>query len=214
MIPLLVATPLFGFSLTPPLDLQAPLDDVAIFDTGAANDGEVWSAEELAQIEARSDFAMVHRIFGVATWVAMATTGVLGFIQYHDEYGLFASENDTPCAKNEAIIQDACTGVPLPHALAAGTTALLYATTFTLSLLMPDPVGLEPGSERANQLEVHKILRWVTFGGVLAQAILGATMSLMGDENFGTRQALATVHLGIGVATLSALSVAGAIMVF
>jgi hypothetical protein len=216
MIPLysaVMATPLFGLAL-PPLDLDA-IEPVAIYDTGAANDAaQEWTAEELERIETRTDLALVHRIFGVSTWVAMATTGVLGFIQYMDEYGFFASENDTPCARNEAIIQSACTGVPLPHAIAAGTTAVLYGTTFTLALLMPDPVGLEEGSERANQLELHKLLRWITFGGVLAQAVLGATISLIGDDAFDARQALATVHLGIGAATFATLSVAGAIMVF
>jgi hypothetical protein len=250
----LLATPLFGLSLSAPaLEPAANLSLVAAFaqldvsaDAELSTEGSDESeAEEpeadepgptrkkadakdaseddyREQTKKRNALVDVHRPLGIATWAAMTVTVGLGVIQYYNLYGFFASSGDNPCVTGDAIFgQDQCSGTPWPHAAAAGLTTALYAGTFTVSLLMPDPDDLASGpGEFASTLRMHKFLRWVHFGGMIAQALLGivvANSELIGldrTNDYGTLQALATVHLGVGVVTYGALTWAGALMTF
>lgn len=239
---LLLATPIFGMAL----QLQAPslhaadaqlalrvtTPLVAAVDSidgqGEEGDGDASPAasssddEYAQQLRTRESYAGVHRVLGISTWVAMTATVVGGFIQYYNLYGFGADRDSNPCVEGTAIFgQGQCSGTPWLHAVGAGVTTLLYAGTFTLSLLMPDPDNLSEGrGEFASTLRMHKLLRWVHFGGMLLQAILGPIIA-NGDafgidraNNYGTLQALATVHLLSGVVTLGALTWAGALMTF
>lgn len=164
-------------------------------------------AELGRQLRARQEIATIHRAFGIATWASMAVTAVLGWIQFADEYGFHGNPNDTACANGTAVLQEFCTGVPWPHAIAGFTTAALYFTTAGLSLAMPAP--LEPSAD----LELHKTLRWVHLATMLATAVFGVVTANL-DVDFGTRQALAIVHQGLGVATFGLLTAAAAVIVF
>ena len=66
---------------------------------------------------------------------------------------------------------------------------------------------------------MHKLLRWVHFGGMVAQILLGMAMSngvlgLDRANDYGTLRTLATVHLATGLITYGALTWAGALMTF
>jgi hypothetical protein len=66
---------------------------------------------------------------------------------------------------------------------------------------------------------MHKLLRWVHFGGMLAQIALGIVIAndiggLDRANDYDTLQTLATVHLATGVITYGALTWAGALMTF
>lgn len=241
---LLLATPIFGLSLQPPtmagaLDLSvqsSPLIAAALAE-GDGVDGEVEEegdsdAEDEAseesgdsyavQMKRRNSMADLHRPLGIATWTAMTAAVVLGTIQYYNLYGFFSKLEDTPCVQGEAIFGDSqCFGTPWPHAVAAGVTTLLYSATFTLGALMPDPDNLSEGpGEFASTLRLHKFLRWVHFGGMVLQAVLGivianpSTFGLAREADFDTLQALSTVHLASGLVTYGALTWAGALMTF
>ena len=241
---LLLATPIFGLSLTPP-SATLPLLDV-----GVSAAAEVGSSEEEAeaseaspdsdsdgdapgptkdaaeddyreQTKTRNSIIKLHRPFGIATWAAMTVTVALGIIQYYNLYGFFADLKDTPCVQGDAIFgQEQCFGTPWPHAIAAGVTTALYGTTFALSIAMPDPDDLSSGpGEFASTLRLHKFLRWIHFGGMVAQVLLGIVIAndLFGLDranDYSTLQGLATVHQGIGIVTLGALTWAGALMTF
>jgi len=174
------------------------------------------------QTKRRNSLVKLHRPLGIATWAAMTATVGLGVIQYYNLYGFFADQGRNPCVQGNAIFgQGQCTGVPWPHAVAAGVTTALYATTFTVSLMMPDPDDLSSGKgEFASTLRLHKFLRWIHFGGMIAQGLLGviiANHNLIGLDranDYDTLQALATVHLATGIVTYGALSWAGALMTF
>jgi hypothetical protein len=85
---------------------------------------------------------------------------------------------------------------------------------------MPDPDNLSEGMGKfASTLRLHKTLRWVHFGGMVAQALIGIVIAngLLGLDranDYGTLQALATAHLGIGLVTWGAMTWAGSLMVF
>jgi hypothetical protein len=220
---LVLATPIFGFSLQPPLMATPTLvpDMVMQLAPGAPDPQAIADAEVARQLQQRRDIALVHRTFGAATWVAMATTAVLGFIQFADEYGFNGSRAETACGRQTAVLQEYCEGTPWPHAIAAGTTATLYFTTFALSFAMPDPLDLEhQDSAWAGRVRAHRMLRWVHLGGLIAQALLGivianpSTFGIDRDRDFDTMQGLASLHMGMGIATFGALSTAAALVTF
>lgn len=244
---LALATPIFGFALTPPsadLALSPPPNSVftppvfAQVGGGDADEGAEEAADEAApaeesgpsggddmsdfaaQLRQRQDIATIHRAFGIATWGAMLVTVVLGFIQYYNLYG-FGSREESPCVTGDAIFgQDQCWGHPWPHRISAMTTTALYGVTFTLSFVMPDPAGVSEGDGAfAENLRIHKVLRWIHFGGMLAQIFLGfaTAQNWFGIDranDFDAQRALATVHQGIGWATFGTLSAAAAVMIF
>jgi hypothetical protein len=201
---------------------SAEADSKSDSDDGAsAEDKKAEEAEYRAQVKKRNSLAKIHRPLGLATWGAMTITVALGLIQYYNLYGFFADQGHNPCVEGNAIFgQGQCTGTPWPHAVGAGVTTALYATTFTVSLMMPDPDDLAHAKgEFAHTLRMHKLLRWVHFGGMIAQIVLGIAMSngvtgLDRANDYGTLRTLATIHMATGLVTLGALTWAGALMTF
>lgn len=227
---LLLATPIFGFSLHAPaieasfdvaartsMELRTAVISAAEAEdsAGPAHDPQ---AEYKHQIKQRNSIASIHRTFGIATWASMTLTVAAGAMAYYNLYGFGAEIGDSPCVTGKTAIS--CDGMrTVKNTLAVVTTAL-YATTFTLSLLMPDPDHLSEGKGKfASTLRLHKTLRWVHFGGMVAQALVGIVIAngLLGLDranDYGTLQALATAHLGLGLVTWGAMTWAGALMVF
>jgi hypothetical protein len=234
-------------TIDPALDLAVPAHVVAQFDdvdeelaAGEEGEGDFFEEESAqaddageglaeenaeqdsyaAQMKERNSLIKLHKPLGIATWGAMTVTTVLGFIQYYNLYGFFDDQGSNPCVTGDAIFgQETCSGTPWPHALAAGLTTGLYTATFTVSLMMPDPDDLASGKgEFADTLRLHKLLRWVHFGGMIAQAVIGIVIAndlgLDRANDYDTLQTLATLHMASGLVTYGALTWAGAIMTF
>ena len=152
----------------------------------------------------------------------MTATVVLGYFQYYNLYGMFSGLSNTPCVEGRAIFgQNSCVRQPVPHLVSSIVTTALYSVTFGLSYRMPDPMGLSEGdSEYARNLRRHKRLRWVHLIGMAAQIGLGAIIAnadkfgLSRANDYGTLQALSTVHFAIGLVTYAALTWAGVIFLF
>lgn len=196
----------------------APSDDSDEAEDGAKAD-QAEQDDYAAQIKERNSLIKIHRPLGIATWVAMTATIALGTIQYYNLYGFFDDIGHNPCVTGDAIFgQEQCSGTPWPHLIAAGVTTGLYTATFTVSLMMPDPDDLSEGKgEFASTLRLHKLLRWVHFGGMLAQVVLGIIIAndvFDRANDYDTLQILATAHLASGFVTWGALSWAGALMTF
>lgn len=173
--------------------------------------------EREAQARERQRVIPIHRAFGVSTWVAMTLTLVYGALHLRDEYGPWRGEADTPCARGNPVLGQSFCGdnVVWPHAIAASVTTILYFSTFTLSFFLPDPYGLaEQNSSFGRRLRAHKALRWVHFSALLAQILLGAVVANTLADDFGTRQVLANVHMGLGIVTWGTLTAAGALLAF
>lgn len=236
---LLLATPIFGMSLHAPavgfdVDLDLSAKAVAVADLAAkkADDkadegsgGGKSSAEDeyKQELRTRNNVAGIHRAFGIATWAAMTLTLAAGMIDYYNLYGFGADIGSNPCVEGSAAFGEdfGCRGgIRTIKSIGAYTTTALYATTFTLSLMMPDPDDLSSGKgEFASTLRLHKTLRWVHFTGMCLQIIGGVLIAsrvggLDRANDYGTLQALATVHMGVGLVTWGALTWAGALMVF
>jgi hypothetical protein len=230
---LLFATPIFGLALEPPaidaalitapIGVYASLDPEIVAQTSAAADA-VDEAEEdrryTEQVRQRRELGQIHRALGIATWVSMTATVVLGFIQYYNLYGFGAGQDTNPCAAGSAVFgQEQCYGNPWPHRISAITTSALYTATFALSFAMPDPNHASEGNGAfADHLRIHQVLRWVHLAGMLAQVGIGIALAsgAFGDRanDYSTLQAVAVVHQVIGWTTWGALTAAGAIMLF
>ncbi len=170
----------------------------------------------------RAEIQRIHKPLGIATWASMLGTVLLGWFQYHNLYN-FGALQDSPCVTGNGVIfgESQCSGTPVVHLTSAMLTTALYAATFTLSLMMPDPDGLDEGdSDYAKNLRMHKILRWVHLIGMIAQLGLGIVIAnaesfgLDRANNYDTLNALSITHMAIGTVTLGALTWAGAIFLF
>jgi hypothetical protein len=221
---LILATPLFGLSLQ--IDssmLEAPalaVDPGLVLAVEVSTDlGEPTTAE---LIQKRNKIKKVHKWFGITSWSLMTLSVVSGIIQFHNQYGWWQSQATNPCVQGTAVFsQKACSGVPTPHLVLNTLTSAAYFTTFGLSFAMPDPLGVSEGdSPFAKKLRTHKVLRWVTFAGMLAQIGLGIASA--NSEWFGLDRAndykalrgIATAHLAVSLVTYGAMTWAGAIMIF
>ena len=198
---------------------SAAEDDSAAEESAADADAAPSTAELMQQ---RGRITPIHKWMGVATWASMTATVFLGWIQWYNLYGFFSSASDNPCVDGHAVFgQGQCSGTPVPHLVSSILTTALYSVTFGLSYRMPDPMGLDEGdSDYAKNLRRHKRLRWVHLVGMIAQIGLGvvvANASRLGldrTNDYGTLQALSTVHMGIGLVTYAALTWAGTIFLF
>jgi len=221
---LMLATPLFGLSLSVDVSmLEAP---IAAVDSGVFLAAEV--STELKEpttadlIRKRNKIKKVHKAFGIASWSLMTLSVAAGFVQFHNQYGWWQSQATNPCVKGSAVFtQKACSGVPTAHLTLSALTAATYFTTFGLSFAMPDPLKVGEGnSDFARKLRTHKVLRWVTFAGMLAQIGLGVITA--NSEWFGLDRAndykalrgIATAHMAVSLVTYGAMTWAGAIMIF
>ncbi|MEM7135260.1 MAG: hypothetical protein AAF500_01705 [Myxococcota bacterium] len=215
---LVLGTPIFGLSLS--------LDPVADFGyshlDGSTNVLELEVPAELDRpgpttaelLRRRNKIKRVHKALGIATWSATTLTVISGIFQFQDKFGWWASQGDAPC-------EPSCGDVPALHLALGALTGALFFATFGLSFAMPDPLNASEGDgDFARKLRTHKALRWVTFGGILAQIGLGLVISnpqwfgMSRAENYNALRALATTHFAIGGVTWGALTWQGAIMVF
>lgn len=227
---LLAATPMFGLALAPPdgvptpaalwagiSPMQVAADEEELEEGLDEEDDGGGGAQDMAEyasiLRERANVISLHKPLGIATWASMTATVILGGIQYHNLYGLFSSQGGTPCEEGGAIFgQGQCSGTPWPHLISALMTTGLYGATFVTSLMMPQPDGADEGeSEYAQNLRLHKLLRWVHFGGMIAQMALGILIAnadrfgLDRANDYGTLQALSTVHMTVGLVTWGAL---------
>lgn len=224
---LMLATPLFGLSLQ--LDVTMLDAPVAVVDPAVvmAQDIQV----ELAQpkgpttadlVRKRNKIKRIHKWFGIATWSLMTLSVASGFVQFYNQYGWWRSQATNPCVQGNAWPnQRQCSGTPTIHLTLTALTSAAYFTTFGLSFAMPDPLGVSEGESKfAKKLRTHKVLRWVTFAGMMTQIALGI-VSANGQwfgidraNDYNTLRGLATAHLAVGLVTYGALTWAGAIMIF
>jgi hypothetical protein len=224
---LLLATPIFGFALTPPSigaisPSIAPAVQLAVQAEIAETAPPVDQAVYLKQLRKRAKMAKVHRTMGIATWALTGVAVIAGTMQYRNLYGVPFSTalEDTPCVQGNAFPrQEACYGTPWFHAITGFAAGGFYFTTLGLAVFMPDPDDAAKGNSKyAKTLRTHKLLRWVHLAGMLSQMVIGTIITNPGisgldrANDYDTLKKLAGLHLVTGYITLGALSWAGTIM--
>jgi len=121
----------------------------------------VLDAAQLAQakvleekLATRRTMLGLHQVAGFVNLAGVTTAVVLGQLNYHDKYG---GGGDT-----EKYIK--------AHAIAAYSSAGIFAATGLLALLAPSPID-QP--TRLSTATVHKSLMAVATAGMVAQVVLG-----------------------------------------
>jgi len=224
---LMLTAPLFGMTLH--IDASMLESPAVVVDPGVVLALEVSTELEEPKgpttaelIQKRNKIKKVHKWFGITSWSLMTLSVASGFVQFYNQYGWWHSQATNPCVQGNAVFtQKACSGVPTPHLVLNTLTSAAYFTTFGLSFAIPDPLGVSEGnSDFARKLRTHKVLRWVTFAGMLAQIGLGIMSA--NSEWFGLDRAndykalrgLATAHMAVTFVSYGAMTWAGAIMIF
>jgi hypothetical protein len=220
---LALATPLWGFALQPPAffaspemlpDTAAQVRSVTTVDTEVALD-----PRELAA-EAHNDTMMNWtRGFQVATTAIMAATGVLGFIQFHDEYGFHDEYYETQCGRGQYgdPVLDYCgEATPWPHLVLAGASAGGLLGTVILSTT----VDYDRAARRDGDWRTYEVTRWVALVMGVLQAGAGAFLAnsvragiFDPVEDFDLMQGFAVAHMALGAANVG-LNLANSILLF
>lgn len=164
--------------------------------------------ETTHEVQRRERMRRWHIAFGNLAWAAANASTILGIIQYRDRYGAFDDGADTPCARGDAIVESACDGTPVPHAIAVTSLLSFFTAALSIGMAMPDPLRASEGPSRyARRLRRHKTIRWVLLGMMVVQTALGAISANL--DSYSARRSMATVHLGLGVATWATMTTMG-----
>lgn len=202
---LLVATPIWGFALRPPtaIPTSLPILELTAQLRAAEVDDEV--ARERAAEAHNLEMMDWTRGFSVASVVAFAAAGVLGFIQLADEYGFHSDPSQTACATGNAVLDYCGEPTPWAHLIAVGATAGLGLTTFAFTT----QVDFERAARRDGDWRIYEVTRWVGLAMFIVQGLGGFLIANSirfgwADEqrDFETLQALAIAHMAWGTATM------------
>jgi len=177
---------------------QSPALD---FDLFADDRAKTASAEEVQRFadsaSLRRSRLRTHQIWGLTTWALMATTSIVGQLNYNDVYGSGGGR----------------TGNYLwPHRLLAYSTAISFAIAGAYALLAPTPY---PKPLKLDSSLVHRVAVAAATVGMVAQVVLGFYTGRKADAgNPDGLQTDAKTHLAIGYVTLGCLTIAGATWIF
>ena len=219
LIALALATPVWGFALQPPTWTSPSIlpEQVAQYETPTrvVIDTEVPSDQAFREAHA-STMMDWTRATSLATSIAFAVTGVLGFIQFSDEYGFNDRWTQTACATGEAVLDDCGDETPWEHALAAGTSASLLVTQFGISTA----VDFDIAARRDGDWRTYEVTRFIALAMGVLQGLGGFLLANAIDfgwadeqADFDTLQAFAGAHMALGGATLG-MNVANTILLF
>jgi cytochrome b561 len=146
-----------------------------------------------ARVQRRRTLLDVHQAAGLATLGLMATTVVVGQLNYHDLYG---GGGGTLKYRNA-------------HIGLVGATTASYAFTGALALGAPEPY---PKRLRFDTATVHKASMALTTLGLAGQIVLGYLTHnpRQGDDP----RRLAQAHQALGYATLGTMTIGAVTLLF
>lgn len=162
-------------------------------------------AEQLAQ---RRDLRVPHIIAGNATFGSMTGAFIFGWLHYADRFGYTGDQADAGCFRGDPILgTEMCANQPpWPHVIGSAIAVTAFSAALIMGFFMPDPLNIaEAGGDRADWLEVHRVLRWGLLGLLVAQVALGVVSASVDLGNFQDERALATSHLVLGAVTYATL---------
>lgn len=137
-----------------------------------------------------------HQTLGIATWVLMAGTVLVGQLNYNQLYGGGGGS----------------TKWQTPHRILVVSTSLSFATTAGFSLFAPNPY---PKPLRFDTGLVHRIAVIGATLGMLTGGVLGWITARQADAgNPNNLRSHARIHQIVGYTTFGFLTVAGTVWVF
>lgn len=184
-----------------PTKEKKPLDFDFFAGQGAANGGsgamsDANSSEIEEKVHTRRWMLKTHQTLGIATWVLLAGTVVVGQFNYNQLYGGGGGSQKWQT----------------PHRVLVLSTSVAFAATAAFALFAPTPY---PKPLRFDTGLVHRIAVIGATLGMLSEGVLGWVTTHQADS--GNPQHLATmarVHQIIGYSTLGFLTIAGTVWLF
>lgn len=147
--------------------------------------------------ETRRSMLQTHQILGLSSLTLMATSTVIGQLNYTDLHGSGGARSGDYL---------------LAHRIAAYSTAGFFLGTAAYALLAPVPYERKRGFDSST---LHRIAVIGASAGLVTQVVLGFVAARTADagnpRNFET---YATVHQAVGYATLGMMAVAATVWVF
>jgi hypothetical protein len=221
ILALALSTPVWGFSLTPPVLATPDLSPETAGDVVTVTNTELLdrSADDVAA-EARNQHLMNWtRALSVSTTFAMAVTGVFGFVQFHDEYGFHDEYAETNCGRGvqgDPVFSYCGEATPVPHLLGAGASAVALFSTVGVST----QIDFDRAARRDGDWRTYETTRWIALGLGLAQALGGAFLAnseRLGvfdyESDFDVMQGFAVAHMALGAANVG-MNLANSILLF
>ncbi len=149
------------------------------------------------QVAKRRTMLQVHQVFGLSSLAAMATSTVLGQLNYGDLHGAGGARSGDYL---------------LAHRIAAYSTAGLFLGTAAFALFAPVPYERRSGFDAGT---AHRIAVIGASAGLLTQVALGFVAARSADAgNARNYTTYARVHQAVGYATLGMMAVAASVWVF
>lgn len=171
--------------------------DFDLFGDSAPQSPEPFASSSAESAELRRAMLQAHPIAGLTTLGLMATTVVLGQLNFNDHFG-------TSGAGSGAY--------STPHRVAAYSTAGALVVTAGLGILAPVPYEKRGGFDAGT---VHKISAYGATAGMVGQVVLGVFASQALQSGDAKRLGeLADAHQILGYATLGLLTTAALSWVF
>jgi cytochrome b561 len=174
----------------PDLSVKPPNLDFLLLDEKAPLPARDPRFEE--QVQRRRTLLSVHQAVGLATWGLMASTVVVGQLNYNDLYG---GGGYTQRYRE-------------PHVALVGATTASFAFSGILALAAPRPY---PRPLRFDTATVHKFSMGLTTLGFVGQIALGYLTHNPG--NLDQRQ-LARAHQALGYATFGTMTIGAVTLLF
>jgi hypothetical protein len=141
----------------------------------------------------RRTLLTVHQAVGLAMLASLATTVVLGQLNYQDKYGGGGDTGRWYAAHEDAAL----------------VTSALFVTAGTLSLLAPNPIEKKV---RLDSATLHKVFMGIAGAGFAAEIVLGVVTA--SKEGQISQRDFALAHQIIGYSTLGAAAAGFTVLTF
>jgi hypothetical protein len=188
-----VGAPAAQTSKSPALDFD--------FFGGQAGDGKTGAnaaedEERAAAARTRRWMLTTHQILGVATWLSLAGTVVIGQLNYNELWGGGGGKNTWQT----------------PHRALVITTSALFAATGAFAIFAPTPYKKPLHFDTGL---VHRIAVIGATLGMVTEGVLGWITTHQADAgNPHNARTMAQIHQIVGYTTLGFLTVAGTVWLF
>lgn len=167
----------------------------------APADSKVLSLPPLATQKAvakRRTMLKTHQVLGLTTLGLMATTVILGQLNYSDLYGRNGGKTGNYL---------------LPHQIGAYATTGAFVATASFSLFAPNPYARK--RQGIDTAILHKTAVGVATAGMVTQIVLGFITARSADSGNADHLAKwAKAHQAVGYTTFGALATAATVWIF
>jgi hypothetical protein len=166
---------------------------------GAGGTGEGAASGDVDEVESKAStrrwMLKTHQTLGVATWLLLASTVIVGQLNYNQLYGGGGGSSKWQT----------------PHRYLVVSTSIAFAGTGTFAIFAPNPY---PKPLHFDTGLVHRMAVIGATLGMLAEGYLGWVATHEANAGNPQSRTMARAHQAIGYTTLGFLTIAGTVWLF